>query len=96
MNIFYWNKLLVAIEAMKYGKPVIASNRGALPEIIGNRVGGVFEFNNIIEQYKKRLCWRIYFRVSPLPLFLISDAKIQRIFELCKFFGNYFQAFKLI
>ena len=53
MNIFYWNKLLVAIEAMKYGKPVIASNRGALPEIIGNRVGGVFEFNNIIEQYKK-------------------------------------------
>ncbi|MCI7206664.1 MAG: glycosyltransferase [Clostridium sp.] len=49
MNIFYWNKLLVAIEAMKYGKPVIASNRGALPEIIGNRVGGVFEFNNIIE-----------------------------------------------
>ena len=25
---------LVAIEAMKYGKPVIASNRGALPEII--------------------------------------------------------------
>ena len=34
MKIFYWNKLLVAIEAMKYGKPVIASNRGALPEII--------------------------------------------------------------
>ena len=37
---------LVAIEAMKYGKPVIASNRGALPEIICNRVGGVFDFNN--------------------------------------------------
>ena len=45
---------------------------------------------------KKRLCWRIYFRVSPLPLFLRSDAKIRRIIELCKFLDNYFQAFKLI
>lgn len=46
MNIFYWNKLLVAIEAMKYGKPVIASNRGALQEIIINNVNG-FIFDDI-------------------------------------------------
>ena len=31
---------LVAIEAMKYGKPVIVSNRGALPEIIENNTTG--------------------------------------------------------
>jgi len=42
------------------------------------------------------MCWRIYFRVSPLPLFLISDAKVQKKVELRKFLGNYFQAFKLI
>lgn len=42
------------------------------------------------------MCRKIYFMVLPIPLFLISDAKIQRIFELCKFLGNYFQAFKLI
>ena len=31
---------LVAIEAMKYGKPVIASDRGALPEIIQDGIDG--------------------------------------------------------
>lgn len=37
---------LVAVEAMKYGKPVIASNCGALPEIIKNGKNGyVFEFD---------------------------------------------------
>ena len=35
---------LVAIEAMKYGKPVIASNRGALPELIdSNAFGCLFD-----------------------------------------------------
>lgn len=37
---------LVAVEAMKYGKPVIASNCGALPEIVKNGKNGyVFEFD---------------------------------------------------
>ncbi|MCI6655110.1 MAG: glycosyltransferase family 4 protein, partial [Clostridium sp.] len=31
---------LVAIEAMKYGKPVIVSNRGALPELVKEGVNG--------------------------------------------------------
>lgn len=31
---------LVAIEAMKYGKPVIASDRGALPEVIQDNIDG--------------------------------------------------------
>ena len=36
---------LVAIEAMKYGKPVIVSARGALPELVKNSVNGyVFAF----------------------------------------------------
>lgn len=53
MNIFYWNKLLVAIEAMKYGKPVIASNRGVLQEIIINNVNGfIFDLDNANILYK--------------------------------------------
>ena len=37
---------LVAIEAMKYGKPVLASNRGALPEIIcDNETGFLFDMD---------------------------------------------------
>lgn len=37
---------LVAIEAMKYGKAVIVSNRGALPEIVQDgRNGYIFNFN---------------------------------------------------
>lgn len=35
---------LVAIEAMKYGRPVIVSNRGALPELVINDVNG-YVFN---------------------------------------------------
>ena len=31
---------LVAVEAMKYGKPVLASNRGALPELVKDGVNG--------------------------------------------------------
>ena len=38
---------LVAVEAMKYGKPVIASNRGALPEIIKDGENGcIFDFDD--------------------------------------------------
>uniref|UniRef100_UPI004026F863 glycosyltransferase n=1 Tax=Dialister sp. TaxID=1955814 RepID=UPI004026F863 len=38
---------LVAVEAMKYGKTVIASNRGVLPEIIKDGENGcVFDFDN--------------------------------------------------
>ncbi|WP_138754128.1 glycosyltransferase family 4 protein [Paenibacillus sinopodophylli] len=38
---------IVAIEALRNKKPVIASNRGALPEIIKHGVNGyVFDFNN--------------------------------------------------
>jgi glycosyltransferase involved in cell wall biosynthesis len=37
----------VAIEALRNKKPVIASNRGALPEIIQDGVNGyVFDFDN--------------------------------------------------
>ena len=37
---------LVAIEAMKYGKPVIVSNRGALPELVQEGVNGwVFDMD---------------------------------------------------
>lgn len=39
---------LVAIEAMKDLKPVIASNRGALPELIKNNINGyIFDVNNL-------------------------------------------------
>lgn len=38
---------LVAVEAMKYKKPVIVSDRGALPELIKDQVNGyVFDFDN--------------------------------------------------
>lgn len=38
---------LVAIEAMKYGKPVIVSNKGALPEIVKDGENGlVFDFDD--------------------------------------------------
>lgn len=38
---------LVAIEAMKYGKPVIVSNRGALPELIQDDVNGwIFDIDD--------------------------------------------------
>ncbi len=38
---------LVAVEAMKYGKPVIASNRGALPELVEHGKNGyMFDFNH--------------------------------------------------
>lgn len=38
---------LVAVEAMKYGKPVIASNRGALPVIIKDGENGcIFDFDD--------------------------------------------------
>ncbi len=37
---------LVAVEAMKYGKPVIASDRGALPELVQHEENGyVFDFD---------------------------------------------------
>ena len=52
---------LVAIEAMKYGKAVLASNRGALPELIQNGVNGLlFDINSkddlgtILESLDKR------------------------------------------
>ena len=51
---------LVAIEAMKYGKPVIASNRGALPELIKPGINGfLFDYKveddllNVIYKIKK-------------------------------------------
>lgn len=38
---------LVVIEAMKYGKALIVSNRGALPELVKNEENGyVFDFDN--------------------------------------------------
>lgn len=38
---------LVAIEGMKYSKPLIVSNRGALPELIDNEENGfIFDFNH--------------------------------------------------
>ena len=38
---------LVAIEAMRAGVPVIASNRGALPEIVGHGIGGyIFDLDD--------------------------------------------------
>ena len=41
---------LTAIEAMKYGKPVIASKHGALPELIENKKNGwLFDMKNDIE-----------------------------------------------
>lgn len=44
---------LVAIEAMKYGKPVLASNRGALPEIIINKkLGFIFNMQSFSNLYR--------------------------------------------
>ncbi len=38
---------LAAVEAMKYGKPVIVSNRGALPELVTDRKNGyIFDFDH--------------------------------------------------
>ena len=43
---------LVAIEAMKYKKPVIVSNRGALPELVEDGVNGyIFDLDNINSLY---------------------------------------------
>ena len=54
---------LVAIEAMKYGKPVIVSNRGALPELVQDGVNGwVFdickkdELLTLLHSIKKYVC----------------------------------------
>ena len=37
---------LVAIEAMRSGVPVIASNRGALPEVVEDGVGGYLDLDD--------------------------------------------------
>ena len=38
---------LVGIEAMKYGKPIIVSNRGALPELVVDKVNGrIFDYDD--------------------------------------------------
>lgn len=38
---------LTAVEAMQFGKPVIASNRGALPELVQDGVNGyVFDLDS--------------------------------------------------
>lgn len=38
---------LVGVEAMKYGKPIIVSNRGALPELINEEENGfIFDFDH--------------------------------------------------
>lgn len=55
---------LVGVEAMKYGKPIIVSNRGALPELVkAGENGYIFDFDNpesliqILEKLdKKNLC----------------------------------------
>lgn len=49
---------LVAIEAMRNKKPIIASNRGALPEIISNGINGyIFDLDNseYLEEILKKL-----------------------------------------
>ena len=49
---------LVAIEAMKYGKPVIASDRGALPELVKDGVNGIIfkvNHNECIQQVLKSI-----------------------------------------
>ena len=67
---------LVAIEAMKYGKPVIASNRGALPELVKTGVNGyIFDIDNVGEltnlldsmdkkklDYMSEMCKKIFWR----------------------------------
>jgi len=42
------------------------------------------------------MCWRIYFKVSPLPLSLIDDAKVQKKVETTKCFPNFFLCVNLI
>lgn len=46
---------LVAIEAMAHGVPVIASNRGALPEIVTSTTGAIFELDNFSASLKGAL-----------------------------------------
>ncbi|MDD8057633.1 glycosyltransferase family 4 protein [Shewanella metallivivens] len=46
---------LVAIEAMAHGVPVIASNRGALPEIVTNDIGSIFELDNFSASLKESI-----------------------------------------
>ena len=55
---------LVGVEAMKYGKPIIVSNRGALPELVKDGENGyIFDFEHpeslirILDKLeKKELC----------------------------------------
>lgn len=47
---------LVAIEAMKYSKPTIVSNRGALKEVVDDGANGfVFDFNNFNSSLKNAI-----------------------------------------
>jgi glycosyltransferase involved in cell wall biosynthesis len=47
---------LVAIEAMKYSKPLIVSNRGALPEIVQDGINGfIFNFDNFDLSLSKKI-----------------------------------------
>lgn len=52
---------LVGVEAMKYGKPIIVSNRGALPELVKDGANGyIFDFEhpisliNLLESINKK------------------------------------------
>ena len=55
---------LVGVEAMKYGRPIIVSNRGALPELVKAEENGyIFDFDHpesliqILDKLDKRnLC----------------------------------------
>lgn len=82
---------LVAIEAMKYGKPVIASNRGALPEIvIHNRYGLIFDMkdefslNKILMQIDKDKL--VDYGKSSMQFFLIQYQDLSFIDESKKIY----------
>lgn len=82
---------LVAIEAMKYGKPVIASNRGALPEIvIHNRYGLIFDMkdefslNKILMQIDKDKL--VDYGKSSMQFFLIQYQDLSFIDESKKMY----------
>ena len=67
---------LVAIEAMKYGKAVIVSNRGALPELIEDGKNGfVFNFE------KAEQLIEILERLRPEDLQVISSFNEQEFID---------------
>ena len=83
---------LVAVEAMRNSKPVIVSNRGALPELVKNRINGyVFKLNeedslkNILLNLDKKFLKKMGMRGRNIYLENFTDKIfVKKIYNLYK------------